>query len=400
MRVMCWYGDDFTGSTDALEALAPHMPSVLFLRQPDEAVFQQFAEYSAFGLAGISRSESPEWMDANLPRAFEWLKSLGAGLCHYKVCSSFDSSPTVGNIGRAMEIGKRVFGGGFVPLVVGAPALRRYTFFGNLFAAAADGKIYRIDRHPSMMNHPVTPMREADLRLHLKEQTDLRVGLADDAEMLDAVLIDVMDESSLRRAGQKLWDEYRQPFVVGSSGVEYALIAHWGYEKKEAAAPAAVDRLIVLSGSCSPSTARQIDYAGANGFGLVPIAESEDAAVRAALHVLSNGKRGVVVHTPRERIESFGPAERKRLGERAARILDRLLNESGVRRVVIAGGDTSSHAGQLIGIDALTFVAHLAPGAPLCKAWSRAANRQGLEFVFKGGQCGNDDFFELVRGKN
>ncbi len=108
-RVISWYGDDFTGSTDALEALAPHMPSVLFLGQPDEKFFSQFAEYAAFGLAGSSRSESPDWMDTNLVPAFEWLDSLGTAVCHYKVCSTFDSSPKVGNIGRAVEIGKRVF---------------------------------------------------------------------------------------------------------------------------------------------------------------------------------------------------------------------------------------------------------------------------------------------------
>jgi uncharacterized protein YgbK (DUF1537 family) len=85
------------------------------------------------------------------------------------------------------------------------------------------------------------------------------------------------------------------------------------------------------------------------------------------------------------------------LGERAGRILDRVLKRSGLRRAVIAGGDTSSHAGRQLGIGALTFVSHMAPGAPLCKAWSRSPSRQGLEVVFKGGQCGRDDFFETVR---
>jgi uncharacterized protein YgbK (DUF1537 family) len=67
----------------------------------------------------------------------------------------------------------------------------------------------------------------------------------------------------------------------------------------------------------------------------------------------------------------------------------------------VAGGDTSSHAGQQLGIDALTFVSHLAPGAPLCRAWSQIPGRQGLEIVFKGGQCGKEDFFELVlNGRN
>ena len=106
-------------------------------------------------------------------------------------------------------------GRAFVPMVVGAPSLRRYTLFGHLFAGAADGQVYRIDRHPAMMRHPVTPMREADLRLHLREQTTMRVGLLDAlqdeehyraaAAEFDAVLIDVLDEGSLERAGALLW---------------------------------------------------------------------------------------------------------------------------------------------------------------------------------------------------
>ena len=59
----------------------------------------------AIGLAGSSRSETPAWMDEHLTPAFAWLKSLDAGVCHYKVCSTFDSSPEIGSIGRAIDIG-------------------------------------------------------------------------------------------------------------------------------------------------------------------------------------------------------------------------------------------------------------------------------------------------------
>ena len=128
------------------------------------------------GIAGTSRSQTPEWMDEHLPRHFSWLKQLGARFCHYKVCSTFDSAPHVGNIGRAIEIGRRVFGQSITPLVVGAPQLKRYTAFGHLFAGY-QGETYRIDRHPVMSRHPVTPMDEADLRRHLARQTELPVDL-------------------------------------------------------------------------------------------------------------------------------------------------------------------------------------------------------------------------------
>src|SRR6185436_12308903 len=112
------------------------------------------------------------------PATFESLKRLGAPVCHYKICSTFDSSPSIGSIGRAMEIGASVFGGRWIPLVVGAPVLRRYCLFGNLFATV-NGETFRIDRHPVMSRHPVTPMDEGDLRIHLARQTWRRIRLMD-----------------------------------------------------------------------------------------------------------------------------------------------------------------------------------------------------------------------------
>jgi uncharacterized protein YgbK (DUF1537 family) len=426
--LLSWYGDDFTGSTDVLEVLAPHLPAVLFLRPPEQQFFAQFSDYAAFGLAGSSRSESPEWMDTHLTTAFEWLASLRTAVCHYKVCSTFDSSPRTGNIGRAIEIGKRVFDARFVPVVVGAPALRRYTAFGNLFAEV-DGTVYRIDRHPTMRCHPVTPMREADLREHLREQTRLTVGLFDVLQVhspescerfravsqdCEAVLVDVMDEASLAKAGRLLWCVDRQPFVAGSSGVEYSLIAYWRevglvQDPTERETPTKADRIVVLSGSCSPVTQRQIEHAAGCGFALVKLdvrglttgercASASDEACRAALQALTAGQ-SVVLYTaasPADRVDTQDPMFRHTLSNRAGQILNRVLDQASVKRLVVAGGDTSSHGGRQLGIDALTFVAHLAPGAPLCRTWSMRRDRQNLQVVFKGGQCGRDDFFEAV----
>src|SRR5262245_28288893 len=115
-RLFCYYGDDFTGSTDALEALATGgVRSVLFLDPPDERMLHRFAECQAIGIAGESRSRGPEWMSEHLPPIFARLKGLGAPVCQYKVCSTFDSSPQFGSIGRALEIGREVFGNPYVP---------------------------------------------------------------------------------------------------------------------------------------------------------------------------------------------------------------------------------------------------------------------------------------------
>lgn len=426
-RAFAWYGDDFTGSTDVLEAVAPYLPSVLFLRKPSARVYAPFAEYSAFGLAGESRSQSPEWMDTHLPDEFTWLKSLQTAICHYKVCSTFDSSPNIGSIGRAAEIGKRVFSCATVPIVVGAPSLGRYTFFGNLFARAGQ-EVHRIDRHPAMSRHPVTPMHEADLRLHLREQTAMGIALLDLVQLAgpdaarryvmlcnssDAVLIDVVDEDSLRRAGQLLWDAPgRQPFVVGSSGAAYALLTYWKSQQFVSAEPASpgslrpADRIAVLSGSCSPATQQQIQYAGAHGFTLAHLDPAAgdtawQAACDSAIRALAESRSAVLYTSasPADRIQFASAGDRHALSIRAGEALTRVLNASGVRRVVVAGGDTSSHAGKLLNIDALTFLAPVAPGAPLCKAWSTDPKRQDVEMVFKGGQCGRDDFFEAVQNK-
>src|SRR5690606_23104657 len=116
--LLSYYGDDLTGSTDVMEALSSGgVPTVLFLGIPDDKLLARFEGCRAVGLAGTSRSETPRWMDENLPAAFAWLKALGAGICHYKVCSTFDSGPATGSIGRAIEIGRKVFGQGTVPLV-------------------------------------------------------------------------------------------------------------------------------------------------------------------------------------------------------------------------------------------------------------------------------------------
>jgi transaldolase len=102
--IATFYGDDFTGSTDALEALAVHgLHPVLFLRSPSPDQVARFPDSRAVGVAGESRSRSPQWMSEHLPKVFQQLKALGPLICHYKVCSTFDSSPEVGSIGRALE---------------------------------------------------------------------------------------------------------------------------------------------------------------------------------------------------------------------------------------------------------------------------------------------------------
>lgn len=433
--LLSYYGDDLTGSTDVMEALElGGVPTVLFMRQPDQQLLARFSQCRAVGLAGTSRSETPQWMDDNLAPAFEWLRSLEAAVCHYKICSTFDSSPTIGSIGRAIEIGRAVFDQKSVPVVVGAPQLKRYTAFGNLFAAFR-GTYFRIDRHPVMSRHPVTPMNEADLLVHLSRQTDLGSGLVDlaalqaddrsqtvDQALQDKaiVLFDVESRQTQARVGEQLWRvcEQGHGFVVGSSGVEYALLAEWagtGIAAGHAsfAPPGPVDRLAVVSGSVSPTTEKQIRFALAHGFDGIQMdamrlvsdgaGEAIERAVASGLASLAAG-RSVILYTAlgpqADRSAEIDHIEgaRNRLGRALGDILRRLVVDQKLKRAVIAGGDTSSHALGQLSIDALTVRMPLpqSPGSPLCLAHG-GGEIDGLEIALKGGQVGTDAYFETIR---
>jgi uncharacterized protein YgbK (DUF1537 family) len=413
-RLFCFYGDDFTGSTDALEALAGNgVASVLFLDAPDERALAAYPACRAIGVAGESRSRDPRWMQAHLPGVFAALQAYGAPVCQYKVCSTFDSSPSVGSIGCALRIGQAAFATSWVPVVVAAPHLKRYVLFGNLFAAGA-GAIHRIDRHPTMAHHPVTPMSESDLRIHLARQMDGPVALLDIlalrsrdpegalaarlAEHPRAVVFDGLDDDSLAVTGRLMQG---RAFAVGSSGLTHALIRHWRQTGTIApeftpAIAGGTDRLIVVSGSCSPVTESQIRWALANGFEGLRVGASSEPAVEQAASVLAAG-RSVVLYTALGPSDCQGGLRGEELGCYLGELLRDLVLRTGVKRVAIAGGDTSSHAARRLGVHALTFAALTTPGAPLCRCHSGTAALDGLEIVLKGGQVGPEDYFGKLK---
>ena len=415
-----WYGDDFTGSTDVLEALGLYgVKSVLFTHTPSARDCSAFSGCRAIGIAGESRSRNPQWMSRNLPSVFRAMRRLGARVNHYKVCSTFDSSPSVGSIGRAMELGRAIFNPGPVSIVVGAPRLGRAVVYGNLFAEA-EGTMYRIDRHPTMRRHPVTPMTEADLRLHLARQTALQMGLIDftafqantaesrfRAEQdsgAQAIIFDGFSNAMLEETARILWQSASEHpiFAVGSSGLTHGLLLHWRSiglirQAKTPSRAKPVDRLLVLSGSCSPVTAKQIRRATQLGFATWRMHGSTPWSTHAA-KALQSLKRGesVVLYT------ALGPQSAddqycERCGPDLGHLLRRLVLDSGVRRVLIAGGDTATHAVKQLKLDALTFAASLSPGVPLCRGHAAGSRLDGLELALKGGQMGPEDFFVQVR---
>jgi len=103
--VVAWYGDDFTGSSAVMEALTfAGLPSVLFFNLPTQAQLQKFPNVKGVGIASTARTQSPKWMEEHLPFALKTLSELSNGIVHYKVCTTMDSSPEIGSIGKAIEV--------------------------------------------------------------------------------------------------------------------------------------------------------------------------------------------------------------------------------------------------------------------------------------------------------
>ena len=401
--------DDFTGATDALESLSlAGLQTMMFAKVPSPEEVRAIPGLQAIVVASAARSWTVK--DAERVRPIlTALRDLEPRHVVYKVCSTFDSSPERGNIGRVIEIGAEVFDQAAVPVVPGAPALGRYAVFGNLFAAgsiASGAEVYRLDRHPVMSRHPVTPMNESDLVRHLTLQTERSVYLFDFRQFtLPEAIREQTWTGASKRHGILLCDLLsvdQQPvlgallakerFIVGSSGATSSLGAHWN--ATGAATPredwpkvTANGPVLVISGSCSAVTGEQIEKARASGW--VSIDALSSSAVDAAIRALLAGKH-TMLHT------SIGPDDPrqstpmpdlgKRLGKLAADILSKV---PAVRRLVFAGGDTSSHALTQLGIHSFQMITQLTPGAPLCQA-------DGFEIICKGGQVGPDDFFLLA----
>jgi uncharacterized protein YgbK (DUF1537 family) len=436
--LLTFYGDDFTGSTDALEQLSiAGVPAMLFIDPPSPAQLKRFPRLQAVGIAGTTRSMTPEKMAAALRPALKKLKALGARHCHYKVCSTFDSSPALGSIGRVIEIAAKLFRAPFVPVLAAAPALGRYTVFGNHFARygiGSQGEIHRLDRHPAISRHPVTPMTEADLRLHLAKQTNRTIALFDilklslpeneclaafktlQREKPDIILFDGLSKEHLEQAG-RLMDgcaSAHQPlFSVGSSGIETALATVWHQRlPKRARHVRPVGQLLVASGSCSPVTQRQIKVALKSGFREIALnaaallsAESRRReiakATAATAKFLADG-RSVIVHTTGAMLDARTLAG---LANSPAGILGAALGEAvrgalakyPVTRICLAGGDTSGFAARALGIEAVEMIAPLTPGAPVCRAVAPGSPADRIEIVFKGGQVGVENYFNVVK---
>jgi uncharacterized protein YgbK (DUF1537 family) len=434
--LLTFYGDDFTGSTDALEQLAcGGVRAALFIEPPTKEQLAHFKNLEAIGVAGRTRSLTPAAMERELKPALLALKKLGARHVHYKICSTFDSSPQIGSIGKVIDLATEIFHPQFIPVLAAAPALGRFTIFGNHFARfgiGSDGEIHRLDCHPSISKHPVTPMTEADLCVHLAKQTRKRIALFDIlkvsqlpyqaqmdfdnllAEMPDVVLFDALMSENLIVIGRLLeaHAKTRKPlFSVGSSAIEMALGANWPHRIPRAKIVPPAKQILIGSGSCSPVTSGQIEWALKNGFSEVSLsakklmARNSQSEIRRAVNLatkLLRSGHSVIVHTTRSGANRHVAAKLKNktaeiLGTALGKVLRGALEQIKVTRICVAGGDTSSYAARALGIEAVEWIASLnTPGAPLCRAHAPGSPVDKREIIFKGGQVGAENYFQTV----
>ncbi len=424
-----WYGDDFTGASDTLATLAAAgRRALLFLHAPAPEHLAAAGPLDALGIAGTARALGPDAMQAELAPVARCFAALAPAITHYKCCSTFDSAATVGNLAIGCAALRRPEQEPVLHVLGGQPSLGRFCAFGELYATAQPGgEVHRIDRHPTMSRHPVTPMHEADLRRHLGALGVPRVGLVDlramdagatdpgrfDAAVHqalasdpDALLFDATREHNLRTVGAWMWRRAaRRPQLwLGASGVTQAALAHWPVAPASTTdvppVKAAASPVFLLVGSRSPVTADQVQRVRGR-YAEVPIdppalladPSACDALARRCAAVLGSGQ-SVLARTIAPGPDSPPPLA-------VAHLCSNLLAQvlalcPHVRRVGVAGGDTSSVALRSLGAWALAWAGTLAPGVALTRLHAQEPALDGMELMLKGGQMGEPDLFERL----
>jgi uncharacterized protein YgbK (DUF1537 family) len=228
----------------------------------------------------------------------------------------------------------------------------------------------------------------------------------------DVVLFDVADAAQLGTIGQVLWARALRNtlLAVGPSSVVDALAAalgpHNGTQPLRHVVAPAPGPVLVLAGSLSPVTARQV--AAAQSFDIVwldaPAMALRDAAAleRHARDIagrLAGGRNVLACTRPPRQLPLEEGIDSKALALAGGDLLAGVLAMVPLQRVGVAGGDTSSHGVQALDAWGLSYVADMGAGTSLCRVHSDDAALDGLEIMLKGGQMGSDDVFErLVRG--
>jgi len=403
--------DDFTGATDVASMLVrAGLRTVQVIGVPRGSAPEADVLVVALKSRTIPASDAVRESLA----ALDWLKSAGARQFYFKYCSTFDSTPR-GNIGPVAEALMEVLGSDFSIACPAFPENGRTVFHGHLFVGD------QLLSDSGMRDHPLTPMTDANLVRVLQAQSRGRVGLVrreDVARGPEAIrarfaqlrtdgvrlaVVDAIDNDDLIAIGAACAD---LPLVTAGSGVALGLppvYAQRGWVQPNAQAaqlPAVGGAAAVLSGSCSKATNAQVKHwlnGGRPGFRIDPrgLAAGEPSAEQALAWALPQlAERAVLIYATAEPDELH--AIQAELGvERAGYLVEKCLAriaqglvEAGVRRLVVAGGETSGAVVQALGVSLLRIGAAIDPGVP----WTLAEGRT-LLMALKSGNFGSTDFF-------
>lgn len=396
MRLGC-IADDLTGATDLGVTLAREGLSVVQVNGVPEAGLAVPAA-DAVVVALKSRTNPPaEAVEGSL-QALAWLRRAMAGHIYFKVCSTFDSTPR-GNIGPVADALLAGLGADFAPATPAYPRNQRTVYLGNLFVGGVPLA------ESGMREHPLTPMTDSNLVRVLGAQTRGRVGLVDfsaveagaaavrarcaalRAQGCRYAILDAIRDEHLIAAGEAC---AAMPLAVGGAGLAMGIaraLAQGARKSTGIALPRVEGAAAILSGSCSEATLAQVEAARATIPSLRLDPARLDVAAALAWAKPKLGKGPVLIYTsapPAER--AAGRAEEI---EQAFRELARGLAAAGVRRFVIAGGETAGAVTEALGVRALAIGPEIAPGVP----WTAALGGEPMLLALKSGNFGAPDFF-------
>lgn len=405
--------DDFTGATDLANTLVRNgMRTVQLFGVPGASL--SLPDVDAVVVALKSRTIAPDQAVAQSLAALDWLRSAGARQFFFKYCSTFDSTPR-GNIGPVADAMLAALGADFTIACPGFPENGRTICHGHLFVGDV------LLSESGMRNHPLTPMTDANLVRVLAAQSRHPVGLvrystvdrgpaaiAEDFKRLRRdgrryAIVDALSDRHLRDIGAACAD---LQLVTGGSGIALGLPDNFRAkgllsETVDAEALPAVDGLAaVLAGSCSDATLGQVAHMRERrpAFRVDPLALAEGRDVPAealawAVDKLADGP--VLIYATaapdevRKAQDALGRDQAGALVEGAMARIAQGLVARGVRRLVVAGGETAGAVVGALGVRGIRIGPQIDPGVP----WTASLDEPALALALKSGNFGSRDFF-------
>lgn len=406
--------DDFTGATDLCSMLVRGgMRTVQLIGVPD--MDTPMPDADAVVVALKSRTAPVKQAVAESLAALKWLQAAGARQFFFKYCSTFDSTDK-GNIGPVADALIDALGCGFALACPAFPTNARTVYLGHLFAGGT------LLNESGMENHPLTPMTDANLVRVLSRQTEGTVGLVPfvTVDRGAHAIRDAMTELKERGRRYAIVDAITDAHLVsigaaaanhalltGGSGVAMGLPENFRKAGllSDAGDPGALPKLqgasAVVAGSCSRATLAQLGYVRQHlpVFELDAMETPDAAALSAAALAWAadkiDGKPVVIAASaPPEKVAAL----QSRLGreqagalieDTVARVAEGLVAR-GVRKMVVAGGETSGAVVGRLGVRSLRIGAEIDPGVPWTLASGSGAD---LMVALKSGNFGATDFF-------